>query len=226
MTRRIAMMLSSALFLIAAPAVRAQEPAPVTPQPSGTYPHQNVHPYGHDDPQIRRAADPFERRHAYLGAQAVFFGRLGETAERDYLGSGGGFEITLGGRVHRRVALELNWLSSFQSDRSGLYPGNAHVMVINGVTFDTRIFFLTRGRFQPYATVGGGAYILGKGFASYEGVGPGFEGGGGIDFWLSKHVTLGLNAKYRGIGLINAGPLNEDNYISVITLGGDVTARF
>jgi hypothetical protein len=68
--------------------------------------------------------------------------------------------------------------------------------------------------------------MLGKGYSRPDGSGPGFEAGGGIDFWLARHMTLGLNAQYRGIGLYNVGPLDDDNYISAVTLGGDVTARF
>jgi opacity protein-like surface antigen len=229
MNLKLAAVLCSGLLWSTAQGVFAQEVEPAPEQPQGTYPHPYTHPYGHDDAALRRKAEPYSRRHVYLGAEAVFIGLAHETGDIDVLpGVGGGFNITLGGRVHRRLALELNWLSTFQShdERAAVFPGEDRPLTLNGITLDMRVYIRDRGRVQPYVTVGGGGYMLGPGYGRPDGSGPGFEAGGGVDIWMTRMLTLGFNAQYRGIGLYNVGPFDQDTYVSAVTLGADLRARF
>ncbi len=207
-------------LLVTAPLVHAEEGEPV-------YPHRYTHPYSHDDPALTaRPRNPYARDHFYLGAEAVFIGVAHETAQREFLRSAGGFDISVGGRVHRRLAIELNWMSTFHEDRTTLFRGSAEALMLNAVTLDFKIFVWYRGRVQPYVAVGGGAYFLGKGYTNLDTLGPGFEAGGGIDFWLWRHLSLGVKAQYRGIGMLDYKVFHEESYISAVTLGGDLTARF
>jgi hypothetical protein len=168
--------------------------------------------------------NPYARTHFYLGVAGQGVAVLGETGPRSFLSSGGGFDLFLGLRANRWVALEAGWQPTFHNaevDELGRTVGH---IGLQALTLDVKIYPV-HGRVQPYFSVGGGAYLMGDNFDLFA-EGPGFQIGGGVDFWLSRWGSLGLRVQYRGVDMIDYDPQNDDTFISMISAGVDFTARF
>jgi hypothetical protein len=168
--------------------------------------------------------NPYTRPHFYLGVEAVAVVVLNQTGPRGFLADGGGFNIFLGGRLSRHVALELGWQPTFHSNQVDIFGRPISFIGLEALTLDIKILFL-RGPVQPYFTIGGGAYLLGDNFSVFA-EGGGYQIGGGIDFWLGHHVSLGLKAQYRGVGLVDYDPQNDNTYLSLFTGALNLTIRF
>jgi hypothetical protein len=167
---------------------------------------------------------PFARPHFYLGAAPQALVVLDQTGPRSFLQSGGGFDLYLGGRVSSWLALELGWQPTFHNLERDAFGRPVGRIGLQAVTFDLK-FFPTRGRVQPYFVAGAGGYLLGDNFDVFA-AGPGFQVGGGLDVWITRHLSLGVRAQYRGVELIDYNPANDDTYLSMLSAAVDVTVRF
>jgi opacity protein-like surface antigen len=171
-----------------------------------------------------RDREPYSRRHFYLGAEAVGVAVVGQTGPRDFIAHGGGFNLFLGGRVHRHVALEFGWQPTFHSwDGRPFASGDG--LALTALTFDAK-FFPIGGPIQPYVSAGVGSYLLSDDRLSLYAEGGGYQLGAGVDFWLGRHFSLGLKAQYRGVGLVNFDRNGNNSYLSLFTAAGNFTARF
>ena len=145
---------------------------------------------------------PDSSPHFYMGTGASIAVPFATGGAATPVGVGGGFDIFFGGRLHRFIALGVDWQPTFHaagSDPSGRLGYN-----LNASTLDLILlpFF---GRIQPYVTLGAGIDVLASS-GRVIGVGPGWQGGGGIDFWVSRMVTLNLKAQYRATRLEVSDP--------------------
>jgi hypothetical protein len=95
---------------------------------------------------------------------------------------------------------------------------------LEALTLDLKILFF-RGPIQPYVTIGAGGYLLGDNFSIFA-EGGGYQLGGGIDFWLGAHISLGLKAQYRGVGLVDYDSQKDNTYLSLFTGAANLTLRF
>ena len=121
---------------------------------------------------------------------------------------GGGFLIGIGFRILPMVALEANWMASFQSTSVQTNLGRMPVNTIHSLNLDAKIFYLPWSRrIEPFLQLGVGAYMLSETF-DYELSGFGLDVGGGVDIRLSDSVGLGLKALYRGFFVDNT----DENY--------------
>jgi hypothetical protein len=168
----------------------------------------------------------YARRHFYLGAEGVGVAVLGQSGPREFLSHGGGVNLFLGGRVSRRAAIEFGWQPTFHGrDGAPLAAGDNGGLGFSALTFDVKLFPLL-GPIQPYFAAGVGSYFLTDDGMSLYAEGPGYQVGGGIDFWLGRHVSLGLKAQYRGVGMVNYDRQGTNSYLSLFTGAINVTGRF
>lgn len=148
----------------------------------------------------------------------------------DGLDSGAGFDIGFGWRIAPTVSLDFNWMMSFHS-ANGSSAGPEAALMHFGI--DGRFFLTDRSRqTQPYIQAGLGAYILGRDAWQFDTLsGVGFQLGGGVDFYLSRNVSIGGKLLYRGAYLDNAeatwsGFPTESAWLSALSYGGDVKFHF
>jgi hypothetical protein len=173
---------------------------------------------------VQRHENPYARTHFYLGIAGQGVAVVDQTGPRAFLSSGGGFDLFLGLRANRWVAIEAGWQPTFHNVEVDDFGRPVGRIGLQALTLDVKIFPV-HGRVQPYFSVGGGAYLMGDNFDVFA-EGPGFQIGGGIDFWLSRWGSLGLRVQYRGVDMIDYDPANDDTFLSMIVAGVDFTARF
>jgi len=176
----------------------------------------------------RHPYNPYARRHFYMGIEGVGAVVLAQSGPRAFLRDGGGFGLFLGGRLSRWFALEFTWQPTFHSSTQDDLlaigqPADARLL-LNALTVDGKVFF-AHGRVQPFFMFGLGGYFLGDNVSIF-GSGPGYQLGGGVDFWLDPHISIGVKLLYRGIDLIDYDARNDDTYISMFTAAVDFTGRF
>ena len=179
-----------------------------------------------EHPSVRyRAVNPYARKHFYMGVEGLASLRVHETG-RAFVAHGGGFNLFIGGRIHRNLALEFGWAPTFQGQPGPIlghpfYDGVA----LSALTADLKVFF-ARHFVQPYFTVGPGVYFLHDWAFNYYAGGGGWQIGGGIDFWVLPVLSLGIKAQYRGATLLDYNQTHENTYLSFVTLGANLTGHF
>lgn len=148
----------------------------------------------------------------------------------DGLDSGAGFEMSFGWRLAPRFSLDFTWLMSFHDAAVGAAGPEA---ALTSLSVDGRFFLVDRSRqTQPYVQLGVGAYILGTDSWDFNALtGAGFQLGGGVDFYLSRYVSIGAKVLYRGAYLDNAESTwsqfpTESTWLSAVTYGGDLKFHF
>lgn len=141
------------------------------------------------------------------------------------LGDGAGFDISFGWRLSDFISLDFNWLMSFHD--GGVESNDASLASFG---LDLRFFLADRSRrVQPYIQAGVGGYVLGRDF-EYETIsGVGFQLGGGADFYLTQHVSIGGKILFRPAWLSNEnerGPATMTGDLSLLTYGADLKFHF
>jgi hypothetical protein len=169
-------------------------------------------------------SNPYARSHFYLGVAGQGVAVLDETGPRSFLSSGGGFDLFLGVRANRWAAFEFGWQPTFHNVEEDALGRPVGRIGLQALTLDVKIFPV-HGPVQPYFSFGGGGYLMGDNFDVFA-AGPGFQIGGGIDFWLSRWASLGLRVQYRGVDMIDYDPQNDNTFISMLVAGLDFTGRF
>jgi hypothetical protein len=179
-----------------------------------------------DEVWITRAPVPYERTHFYLGAEGVVSALVYETGSRRLLGSGGGFNLFLGGRVSRRVALEFGWSPIFYGQPGALLPQQSRSgLSLSALSMDLKIYPLLDW-VQPYFAIGPSGYLLTDNAFDYLAGGAGWQIGGGVDLWLARRFSIGIKTQYRGVALTDYDNAGSSTYASMLTLGADATGRF
>lgn len=205
-------------LLLGATTALAEPAAPMTSDPAATDPDASV--------TVQPEENLYARPHFYIGIGGVGSVVLNQ-GSKSFLSNGGGIDLTVGVRVHSVFAVELNWQPTFHNNTNidgSVFARPIGQLGLEALTTDLK-FYPADGPVQPYFTIGGGIYFLGERFDIFAD-GPGYEVGGGIDFWLSPWISLGVKAQYRGVELIDFDSHNNNTYLSMFTAGGDLTARF
>lgn len=174
---------------------------------------------------LRPIPSPYIRPHFYVGVGGAGTLVLGETGPRSFLTSGGGFHITLGGRINRVFALELGWTPTFHNNEYDIYGHPVATLGLSAYTIDGKFYPGARGPVQPFFVVGAGMYVLGDAFGAL-GEGPGYQIGGGIDLWLGRWASIGLKVQYRGVALVDYDWYEENTYLSLLTGTAEFNLRF
>jgi hypothetical protein len=169
--------------------------------------------------------DPYARPHFYLGAEAVGVAVVDQTGPRAFLDHGGGFNLFIGGRFNRVFALEFGWQPTFHNNEVNIFGDRIGTIGLEALTLDAKLYPFRTRVVQPFFTIGAGAYLLGDNFAVFA-EGPGYQIGGGVDFWIGHHASLGLKVQYRGVALFDYDAYQDNTYLSLITGSANVTVRF
>ena len=181
----------------------------------------------------RASVDP--RSSIYLGV-----GVLGDyNVETDneltrIMRSGGGFDIFLGLRFNRFLALEFGYVGTIHSTGDFGEPvGNEAYErgMLHGFALDAKIFLIPRSRrIEPFLQVGGGGYsFVREGFSEPELGGGGFHLGGGVDIRFNRSIALGTRILYKGLYLDNSTPwypATDGALFSQLTLGANLQLHF
>lgn len=182
-------------------------------------------------PRPRREVEPIYDPMFHFGIGVHGTSVLSSNSEiTDGLGSGAGFDLSFGWRIAPTFSLDFNWMTSFHDAGDSASGSEA---ALSHFSIDGRIFLADKSRqVQPYLQAGIGAYILGRDSWEYDTLtGVGFQLGGGIDFYLSRHVSIGGKLLYRGAHLDNAEDAwptfpTESTWLSAFTYGGDLKFHF
>ena len=102
--------------------------------------------------------NPYARTHFYLGVAGQGMFILGETGPRSILSSGGGFDLFLGVRANRWVAIEAGWQPTFHNPEFDEFGRPVGRIGLQALTLDLKIYPV-HGRVQPYFLIGAGAYL-------------------------------------------------------------------
>ncbi len=178
----------------------------------------------HADWVWRPYYNPYARPHFYMGAEGQGIVVLGATGPNAFLDHGGGFDLFLGGRFNRVFALEFGWQATFHNPEVNDFGERVGRVGLQALTVDGK-FYPVHGPVQPYFSIGGGLYMLGDNFSVFA-EGPGFQIGGGIDFWFSRWASIGVRAQYRGVDMVDYDVSHDDTYLSLLSFGVDFTGRF
>lgn len=183
-------------------------------------------------PRPRAAIEPFYMPEVYFGFGLNGTSVLGADNSRMTAGldSGAGFELATGWRASDDLSIDLSMNFSFHdalAEQAG--PG----AMLGHVGLDFRYFLgdWTRA-LQPYLQFGLGGYFLGRGNWDFDTLGGlGLQLGAGVDFYLSRSVSLGAKVLYRGAYLDNSsstwsGFPTESMWLSAVTYGGDIKFHF
>jgi Outer membrane protein beta-barrel domain len=179
-----------------------------------------------DEVWIAREPPAYERRHFYLGAEAVGSVLLNETGSRQVFGNGGGVNLFLGGRLSRHAALEFGWSPTFYGQFGNPLPGQVtRGLSLSALSLDLKLYpFLSW--VQPYVAFGPSAYVLTDNSMDYLASGGGWQLGGGVDFWLTRHLSAGFKTQYRGIALVDFDGAGSRTYLSLLSFAASLTGRF
>jgi len=173
---------------------------------------------------VVREANPFARRHVYLGAEAVGSVIVSQTGP-EVFSHGAGVNVYVGFRLHKRLAAEAAWSPIFHQRSTDVASFTDQHLAMQSATLDFKLFPLL-GRVQPFVTFGPGAYFLTQWTMQYYGGGVGFQAGGGLDIWLGRHSALSIKAQYRGAGIFDYDPIGTTSYFSMIAFSGGFTGHF
>ena len=169
------------------------QPYPAYPRPPAYGPPINPSPpvYG----------PPADRPGMYLGL-GVFGVSVVNQANSgvDFLTSGAGYNMMLGFRLNRNLALELGLAEGFHNNVTDAWGDTVDYLVLSQVTADLKLILPgPGGRLQPFVQGGVGLYVLADAYSSELASGGGFQLGGGLDFWLNPWWSLGGRLLYHGV---------------------------
>jgi opacity protein-like surface antigen len=169
--------------------------------------------------------------HGWYGGVGIVGTRiLDQSGGPEQIEDGGGLSIWGGIRFNERLALELGWMGSLHNPAQvtdGYYL-ETNYLILESFTADAKIHLDRAGRFEPYLQGGIGLYILGREQFGIDAVGTGFQLGGGFDYWIGEHWTLGLRARYHGVsmGPPDCAGCEDHTYISAVTAEGSIALHF
>ncbi|MCA9514868.1 MAG: outer membrane beta-barrel protein [Myxococcales bacterium] len=198
--------------------------------PGRYYPGRRVYRYPRYVARPRRAVEAPRRPQFEVGLGVHGTSVINDGDNYGSIATGGGFELMLGWRPISAFALDMSLWLSFHDANRDYSSANA---TLGALSVDGR-FFLTdwNQRLQPYLQVGIGAYAMeSDAFYSDSLGGPGFNLGGGIDFYLTRNISIGGKLLYRGAWVDNTDSSYYDDpyesaFLSSFQYGGDVKFHF
>jgi len=145
---------------------------------------------------------------ATVGNYAIKFGPMGNIyiIDRDTeLDPGIGGFLAFDYRFHANLSAEIGGSFAWQ-DGTGISAGDNNIFLIGAPTFDLKYYFLTSSRWDPYALLGFGLFILTEGSNNNGSTafGIGSNLGLGVDYYITEHVSVGVSAIFRAIALIQS----------------------
>jgi len=150
-----------------------------------------------------------------------------------YLSHGGGFAMWAGLELGRIIGLEARYGSSFHDPINTCLTGtlflwcDENYLLVQTFGIDLKLHVPTNTRVVPYVVVGPMVGWVGRQRHAIDAVGGGFEIGGGVDVWFSRHGTIGAELRYRGLGLSDyADVIGTNTYLSLVQIGGTIAGHY
>jgi hypothetical protein len=165
----------------------------------------------------------------YVGGGLVGTRIVDQRGGDEILDHGFGFTLYTGLRLNPRLALELGWLATFHNPERvrTSFGDDVDFLVLNGFTGDAKIFLDSASpSMEPYLQGGLGLYLLDSTYFGAQSVGTGFQLGGGVDFRVAPAMSVGVRALYRGMAMGPPERVENDTFVSALTLDGNLTVHF
>jgi hypothetical protein len=151
----------------------------------------------------------------------------------EYLRHGGGGAIWGGIEIGRIVGIEARYTASLHNPARSCGAGPGYVwcdvnyLFVETIGLDLKLHIPTDTRVVPYFLVGPMFGWIGRPHFLADAIGGGFEIGGGLDVWFTRHGTLGFEVLYRGLLMNDYGTYTgTDTYISLVQIGATIAAHF
>jgi len=151
----------------------------------------------------------------------------------EYLHHGGGFALWGGLELGQVVGFEAKYSASFHNPNDTCAGNQTYVwcgasfLLLQSVSLDLKLHIPTRSRVVPYFAVGPMVGWIGRSGYLTDAVGGGFEIGGGLDIWFSRHGTVGFEVLYRGLLMSDyATTTGTNTYLSLVQVGATIAAHF
>jgi opacity protein-like surface antigen len=169
-----------------------------------------------EETQHRLQKPNYARGGFYIGAEGLYAIEnspvTGTTTDNQYISSGG-FQLRFGGRHNRWLATELDviYIHKFESETEDFLAW--------GLTVAERLY-MTKGRFQPFLTVGAGFLSLrspsrrtSSSSSSSSGPGPGFAMtfGMGAEMFANENFIITLMSNYQ----LTIGNIKDHDFLTV-----------
>lgn len=145
---------------------------------------------------------------ATVGNYAIKFGPMGNIyiVDRDtQLDPGVGGFVAFDYRFHTNFSAEVGAFVSLQ-DGAGISEGDNNILFLGVPTFDLKYYFLAESRWDPYALLGFGFYVLTEGSTDNgtTAIGVGSNLGLGLDYYFTERISVGIAAIFRAVALIQS----------------------
>ncbi len=151
----------------------------------------------------------------------------------EYLHTGGGISFWGGLELGRVVGFEAKYSASFHNPVADCVSGTRYVwcdssfLVLQTLGLNLKLHIPTLTRVVPYAVVGPMFGWIGRQGYLSDARGGGFEAGGGLDVWFTRHGTIGFEVLYRGLLMSDyATYTGTDTYLSLVQLGFTIAGHF
>jgi hypothetical protein len=154
---------------------------------------------------------------------------LDQKGGAELLDNGAGLTLYTGLRVNRHLALEAGWLGTLHNPErvQTAFGPDTDYLVMSGLTADAKVFVgNSTPNFEPFVQGGVGLYLVGRDSIGTESVGTGFQVGGGFIYRAGDHVELGIRALYRGMAMGPPEGLDNDTFVSALSMEGNLGFRF
>jgi opacity protein-like surface antigen len=189
----------------------------------------------------RRRAFGFRHQpHAYFGGQLMGMAVVNQSIRPELqafnTGAAGG-GLFGGFRISPFFAVEGNWWITYNDISADYYDDEfLETLFLTAVTVDGKVFIPTRGPFEPYFQAGIGYSWVGSSWSDGYGgdssatfaSGLTFAVGGGIDFYLGPHFSIGGRLLYRGFyfGEVRSRQEKAANFMSTVSFDANATIHF
>ena len=201
--------------------------------PPPAYPPAGYPPPGSARPRLAPPwLDPRPFR-GYFGLSIFGSFIANQSGGIEYLHHGGGLGLYGGVDIGRFFGVELSYSASFHNPFESC-AGNfayswcgASYLMVESIGIDAKFHIPTGTRFVPYAQAGAMVSWIGRSDYPADALGGGFEAGGGFDVWVSRHMTVGLQALYRGLFMDDyAAFTGTSTYISFVNVSFTLAGHF
>ena len=169
-----------------------------------------------------------DKRGVYLGFAGMgnFVVNQASAPVNGFISHGGGFSVFLGVRVGYMVALEAAYALNIHNPVQNSSGVTVDALLLHAGTLDLKILFPNGSSVRPFIQAGLGVYEL----ASYADRtdyrnGVGFQLGGGLDIWLTRHLSIGGRVLYHGIYFTQ--DIDGDRpFLSTLSIEGNLQVHF
>lgn len=142
---------------------------------------------------------------------------------------GGGIELFLGWRLGGVLGIDLDWMTSFHDAPTVFDP--TMTAALTTIAANLRFYLIPSShRIEPYALIGLGGTALTRDTDRLATLtGPSLSAGAGVDINITRRLTLGVKASWRGAWLADRDEFAldaEESFLSTVNAGAHLRVNF